>query len=504
MRHLSKKIYHTMLGFACVDPDGERGEAKIKLILQTAKHLQTNMRTFTATFSRKHMQRDAMHCPWQENFEGKQATTPLHFLINNKHATIESLRMVCNTWPRAVHIRGDEHDRTKTILMDLTYSCSDEDEIERLQAFSNVLFEAAEKTKEGARGLVLASDKVNVGVDDYFEAWEENNEEQTVLHVATTYYERPGSVLPIFLKWWPEALKHLGESWENGGDYPFHNIFRDASYESLVKSIEAFVQYSSLDALAAGLLYDNINDGYGFDLFIQALESSEVKNMTQRCQPLQVHERWQFYLVNSVDHLLQKRDAHGRSLLHYITAYDAIDDDLEGWRRSHIACKMREEYEEAGQEFPYQRPSWDNHEDDDATGLAILLWWKKRQKQKLAKVGEIAQWILRKNKSLALSVDINGLNPFQYAVSVGKEWHSGLDVVARLVPGWAQPLGNGSLCPFAIAACSCDDLDTVFELLRFDASVLKTTRDEVVMTKSQNNQGRSCYGKERSRCYREK
>jgi hypothetical protein len=303
-----------------------------------------------------------------------------------------------------------------------------------------------------------------------------------VLHIATTYYERPAIVLPIFLKWWPEALKHLGESGENSGTYPFHNIFRHGNYESVVKSIVAFVQYSSLDALAAGLLYDNISDGYGFDLFIQALESSEVIVKSGYGHPLQVHETWQIHLINSVDHLLQKRDAHGRSLLHYITAYDAVDDDLERPRRSGIAYKIREEYKEAGREFPYQ-PYREEHEDDDGMGLAILQWWKKHQKQKLAKVGEIAQWILRKNKSLALSVDINGLNPFQYAVSVGKEWHSGLNIVARLVPGWAQPLENGSLCPFAIAAYSCDDLDTVFELLRFDASVLTTTRDEVVMTK---------------------
>lgn len=56
----------------------------------------------------------------------------------------------------------------------------------------------------------MESNRINAGVRDYFECGQENEEEQTVIHVATTYYERPEFCLPIFLKWWPEALKHVG------------------------------------------------------------------------------------------------------------------------------------------------------------------------------------------------------------------------------------------------------------------------------------------------------
>jgi hypothetical protein len=62
-RYLSYKKYYTMLCFACADPDGKRGESKIKLILQTAKRLQVNMRTFVATSS---FRRSSPHTSWQE------------------------------------------------------------------------------------------------------------------------------------------------------------------------------------------------------------------------------------------------------------------------------------------------------------------------------------------------------------------------------------------------------------------------------------------------------
>mmetsp|Transcript_9027 Transcript_9027/g.20373 ORF Transcript_9027/g.20373 Transcript_9027/m.20373 type:complete len:231 (+) Transcript_9027:726-1418(+) len=217
-----------------------------------------------SVFNLKRFKRDSRHDPWGgEITDCKESSTPLHLLIDNHHATKESLRMICNVWPRAIYLRGeDECDQTKTVLMELTHSCSYENEIERLKAFSGILFEAAEKTKEGARGLVLASDTINKGVVDYYSSDPENQAEQTVLHIATTYYDNPESVLPIFLKWWLDGLKHLCEIKEANGGYPFHNIFRCCkTYESLVKSIEAFFQYSILDALATGFLYNNIRDG---------------------------------------------------------------------------------------------------------------------------------------------------------------------------------------------------------------------------------------------------
>ena len=347
----------------------------------------------------------------------------------------------------------------------LTYSCSYDGDIERLQKVSNTLFEAAEKTKEGARGLVLASNDVNTGISDYFERYQENTEEKTVFHIATTYFEHPEGPLPIFLKWAPDALKYLGESWENSGSHPFHNIFKHCrGYKTLVKSIEAFAQYSSLDGFAAGLLYTNLNDGYCFDRFVQAIEESEVKSSGWG---------WQLYLANVVDNLLQRRDESGRCLLHHIAAYEAIDNFAEQrGNASSILYRLKQEYSDAGREFPFSIHLSEEDGDDEERGIAILLWWKKYLKKKQEKVGEVARWILNRKESLIYAVDNDGLNPLQYAASVGKKWNQGLSVVAKAAPEWAQQPGNGTLSAFAVAAYSGAELDTVFELLRFDASVL--------------------------------
>lgn len=88
---------------------------------------------------------------------------------------------------------------------------------------------------------------------------------------------------------------------------------------------------------------------------------------------------------------------------------------------------------------------------------------------------------------MALKVDNNGLNPFQYAASIGKQWHGGLDIVARLVPGWSHPGITASLPPFAISASSCNNLDTSFELLRFDASVLTAATGQQVESESNHS-----------------
>ncbi len=63
---------------------------------------------------------------------------------------------------------------------------------------------------------------------------------------------------------------------------------------------------------------------------------------------------------------------------------------------------------------------------DDKICNAYITWWKECKRMKAEKVGEIARWVLKRNNSLALSIDRNGMNPFQYAVSTGKRWHEGI------------------------------------------------------------------------------
>ena len=63
---------------------------------------------------------------------------------------------------------------------------------------------------------------------------------------------------------------------------------------------------------------------------------------------------------------------------------------------------------------------------------------KTTPKQTQEKIGEIAAWKLKEDPTLADYVDSDGLNPFQYAVSVGKKWIDDLDVGTKLGPGWTH------------------------------------------------------------------
>ena len=462
---------------------GPRGEEKIRLVLDTAKQLHINMRLFLATFSKRIIKWDEHTNNWKETTreEDNWRTIPLQLVTRNDHSTPESIRMIACAWPRAVFIRGDVEDETKTLLMEVVYDCSDhlsnlvgESRIKRLKNITDVLFEAVEKTKEGARGLVMMSDSSNKGLNDYFDAYEENKSEQTVLHIATSYYAKPEEVLPIFLKVWPDAMVHLGEHDESCGDYPFHNTCRvTKTYESLVKCIEVFLRYSTLAALASCLLYKNSRDGvYAFDLLLEALQSPEITKIRpfhrMKCETI-----WQERLKAEVNTLLKKKDLHGRTFLHHIVGYNREDNDLdEGHRRGMI---MREDLRHL-----ITRDLWhdDDNDIDDELSNEMLRVWKEHQQKRMEKVGEIAQWILNQDKELANVVDNDGLNPLQYAVSIGKKWSEGLDILVKVVPEWSQPPKNNTLCSFAMSGYASNDLDTTFQLLRHDATVIQnmTTR----------------------------
>ena len=234
-----------------------------------------------------------------------------------------------------------------------------------------------------------------------------------------------------------------------------------------MKCINVFLRYSTLVAFASCLLYENSRDEvYGFDLFLQALQSSEITTEPM-CKAMKCETIWQERLKAEVNTLLNKKDLHGRTFLHHIVGYNRKDDDLdEGERRRMIMRELR---------HLNNRQKWfdDHHDIDDELSNEMLKVWKEHQQEKIEKVGEIAQWILNvTDNALSSVVDNDGLNPLQYAVSIGKKWSEGLDILVKIVPEWSQPQKNNTLCPFAISGHASNDLDTTFELLRHDASVL--------------------------------
>ena len=54
--YYKEKIYYSMIGFACKDSDGARGEAKIRFILETARRLQAKCRFYCQPFARSFLE----------------------------------------------------------------------------------------------------------------------------------------------------------------------------------------------------------------------------------------------------------------------------------------------------------------------------------------------------------------------------------------------------------------------------------------------------------------
>eukprot|EP00985_Skeletonema_marinoi_P015299 scaffold7870_cov80-Skeletonema_marinoi.AAC.1 len=137
-------------------------------------------------------------------------------------------------------------------------------------------------------------------------------------------------------------------------------------------------------------------------------------------------ESLQLRLVDSFRRLLRKRDAHGRTLLHYITAYNAFNNDLDEPGKIHVILSaLKEEYERREWAFPFTFPT----DGGETLGNEMIIWQKRHQNKRRRKL---------EDPTLADYVDSDGLNPFQYAVSVGKKWIDDLDVGTKLGPGWTH------------------------------------------------------------------
>lgn len=181
----------TILHFACLDRNGSRGEQKIRIILEAAIHVDIP----TLIASRQEFYSRNPNGSWEMKYtEDLTGFTPIHLLIRNSDSTVESICIICQAWRRAVHFRETRVDYTCTVLKGVMYMY--DQETERLEKIVKVLLETAEKTKEGAKGLVCASDEIKGGMDTEWLSYNEFICEDTALHTATTYQSRPECFIP--------------------------------------------------------------------------------------------------------------------------------------------------------------------------------------------------------------------------------------------------------------------------------------------------------------------
>lgn len=215
-------------------------------------------------------------------------------------------------------------------------------------------------------------------------------------------------------------------------------------FESQIRSIQAFLCGSSLEALAyAFLFFDHRKGQLGFHL-VKALGE---KSCNDYCPRLQSELR------ESCKSMVQRKDENGRTFLHYI-----------------ILFRQKNETP-----LDYDLDSTDKTLEDSKMEIARL---EERNR------GHVVEaCVLCMEPSAAFVQDSEGMNPFHFAISKGKQWDDGLEDLAKLVPDWLHSReGSTGLSPFMLAAIPSistdDDVSTIYGLLRFDGSILRNIPDE--------------------------
>jgi len=444
-RHLVSIAYCSILHCACMDRDGPRGEEKIRIILEAAKSARVDLAQILLA-GQIHLEPD--NGAWKMNAE-KSDVTPLHILLDNPNSTIESFRMLCKAWPQVVLLNNPT---SGTILMYLMAKI--DSKLEWTIVRTKILLETAEKTKAGAKGLVSASDIVIKGMDTASFVHDTVNGGGTALHTATIYQRYPDQFIHLFLQAWPDALMYCRDV--NDDSPPLHNIFfsdkciATRSSESIMNSIEAFFRYSSLEGLAFALLCTNWRGVLGFYL---VWKSCCIDPDYDSPDPFA-------YVAPAVHPLLRRKDRQGRSLLHYAAANNAEVNEIE-FRE--IESDIIED---------------ENLDPTDQEWEALQQERNKLEKRNRGHVVKLCKWILTIHPPTASELDFHGMNPFHYAISKGKQWDTGLEDLVKLVPGWPHSReAKTGLYPFMLAATpeysQGANVDTIYELLRFDASILQ-------------------------------
>eukprot|EP00980_Cylindrotheca_fusiformis_P031104 scaffold25830_cov162-Cylindrotheca_fusiformis.AAC.5 len=466
---LVKKLCGTLLHYACHDHDEVRGEQKVKLILQAAAKIDITPARICSIAEVQMVQRNGN---WEEledpddHKEGYGTTLDTPFFILLRNRRLRPMRLLAAAWPGIVQLRDIRkqvgygvYGETYTTLMELVYDHFRPDDDHSVDlAIVKTLLEFADKTPQGARGLVAASFRWPTGFH-----WQEgedlcDHEEEhcTAIHIALSCRRNQPELIPPMIKAWPDALIYCGDMMEECGSFPLHIIWKNPPvYSDAVKATEYLLMYSTIEAVATALLNTNVDGNLGFAVVMETVPEKTPENDVLRDR-----------LLRFLKTLVYKKDAKGRTLLHYAAAF---------------ACKpnRRELYY---QHIRFCAEYWTSRGrnvgvDDDVPELppdGIEEWEKEKRKLQRRNTlyqQDVITWILKQDPTLALVADLDGLNPFHYALSSGKTWSSGLEYLANSVPEWPERATKKGLLPYQFAATLVDkedgDVDTIYELLKF-------------------------------------
>lgn len=465
---LVKKTCGTLLHYACHDRDELRGALKVKSILRAAEKIDI---TPARICSIAEIQMVPRNGSWEEledpddHKEGYGTTLDTPFFILLRNRRLRPLRLLATAWPGIVQLRDIRkqigygvYGETYTTLMELIYDHFRPDDDHSIDlAIVKTLIEFADKTPQGARGLVSASFRWPTGFH-----WQEgedlcDHEEEhcTVIHIALSCRRNQPELIPPLIKAWPEALIYCGDMMEECGSFPLHIIWKvPNNYTDAVQATEYLLMYSTIKAAATALLNTNVDGKLGFSVVMDTLPVKSPKNDLLRDR-----------LLRFLKTLVYKKDSKGRTLLHYAAAFACRPNRRELYYQHIRFCA----------EFWTARGR-NAGVDDDVPELppdGIEEWEKEKRKLQERNTSyqqQVISWILEQDASLAFVTDNDGLNPFHYALSCGKTWNSGLEYLANSVPEWPESATKKGLLPYQFAATLVDEhgeVDTIYELLKF-------------------------------------
>jgi hypothetical protein len=478
------KTYGTQLHYACRDRNGVRGEQKTRLLLEAAADAEVSFaEMFTVSEVTVRLSRGEWRTNNNETDGGHNITNePFFILLDNKNSTISSIRMLAAAWPNVVHFRrfgtdeyvwaslsafnGHRQNHDECVINTLFHVLlessgeSGRSKEQDARAFSIVetLLEFAEKTTQGAEGLVSANMSLEtdcpLGILCSGDHDSDLEKARNGIHIALTNNEcLQTRLLSLLIKAWPDALKYSGHDFRKDCPYPLHTILGRNSrntleFRSKLQATEVLLTYSSIEAVAVALLRTCNQGKLGFHEIMRTLsESSSAEDKQTKNNFNQVLKT-----------LLRRKDTRGRTLLHYTVEYECK-----------LSCSESLNRRIAGLSFDLDLYQGDGYE----------TWLEERQQLRRRNKGyqmEVIRWILKEAPSLAFACDTNGLNPFHIALKSGKTWENGLSDLVTVVPEWAYRATKGGLAPFQFAATVVNqqgrELDTIYELLKYTGTVL--------------------------------
>jgi hypothetical protein len=491
------KTYGTQLHYACRDRNGFRGEQKTRLLLEAAAEAEIS---FVEMFTVSEVTARFSRGQWRTNNNEPNGVHNIRnvsffILLDNKNSTISSIRMLAAAWPNVVHFRRfgtDEYHRAAfsawnwhrqnheccvintlfhVLLKNSGESGGSKEQDARAFSIVETLLEFAEKTTQGAEGLVSANMFLETDCPLGSLCSGDHNSDlekaRNGIHIALTNEALQTRLLSLLIKAWPDALKYSDHDLRKGCQYPLHTILDRHSrntldFRSKVQATEVLLTYSSIEAVAVALLRTCGQGKLGFHEIMRTLSES-----SSSAEDKQMKNNFNQVLKT----LLRRKDTRGRTLLHYTVEYECKLNCSESLNRRFAGLGFDLGLAVLGQETR-----------DQSDGYETCL--EERQQLHRRNKGyqmEVIHWILKEVPSLAFACDINGLNPFHLALKSGKTWEKGLSDLVTVVPEWAYRATKGGLAPFQLAATVVNqqggELDTIYELLKYTGRAIDMRRN---------------------------